>query len=261
MDNKKELIIDKIEKYFYLNSENCNCKLKVLEEFSMQINKGEVIGLLGPSGCGKSTLLNIVAGFDKQDQGTVLFRGKPISMPSPQRGVVFQSGALFPWLTVKENIAYGLKLKKEEKKTIEKECEIYIHLVGLVGFENYYPNQLSGGMQQRVALARVLVLRPDMLLMDEPFGALDAQTRIAMQQLLLSISSKVKSTILFVTHDVEEALILADRVYIMSRLPGKIVQEIKVPFKKPRPVSIFTNHEFTNLKSNILKMLNEDIFI
>lgn len=215
---------------------------------------------MGPSGCGKSTLLNIIAGFDKQDQGTVLFRGQPTSMPSPQRGVVFQSGVLFPWLTVKENIAYGLKLKKEDKKTIEKECESYMHLVGLEGFENYYPNQLSGGMQQRVALARVLVLQPSMLLMDEPFGALDAQTRIAMQQLLLSISSHVKPTILFVTHDVEEALILADRIYIMSKLPGKIVQQIEVPFKKPRPITIFSNGEFIKLKSSILKFLNKDIF-
>lgn len=253
MNIEKELIIEKVEKSFVLSSGAC--KLKVLQDFSMDIKKGEIIALLGPSGCGKSTLLNIVAGFEKVDLGKVLFMGQPITAPSPQRGVVFQSGVLFPWLTVKQNIAYGLKLAKEGYEIIEEKCSQYIQLVGLEGFEDYYPNQLSGGMQQRVAIARILVLQPRMLLMDEPFGALDAQTRLAMQQLLLSISIKIKPTILLVTHDVEEALLLADRVYIMTKLPGRILREVEVPFKKPRSISLIGSYEFSNLKNEILKLL------
>lgn len=253
MKNEKKLIIDKVEKSFFLPSGKG--RLKVLEDISLNADEGEIIALLGPSGCGKSTLLNIAAGFEKPDEGQVLFMGKPVVMPSPQRGVVFQSAVLFPWLTVKQNIAYGLKLHKQKHEAIEKKGSRYIQLVGLEGFENYYPNQLSGGMQQRVALARVLVLEPRMLLMDEPFAALDAQTRIAMQQLLLSISAQIKPTVMFVTHDVEEALILADRVYVMSKLPGRIICEEEVPFKRPRPISIIGSIEFSKIKSEILELL------
>lgn len=253
MNNEKNLIIDKVEKNFFLSSGKG--ELKVLEDISLHIDEGEIIALLGPSGCGKSTLLNIVAGFEKPDEGQVLFMDKAISAPSPERGVVFQSAVLFPWLTVKQNIAYGLKLHKQKHEVIEEKCSRYIQLVGLEGFENYYPNQLSGGMQQRVALARVLVLEPRILLMDEPFAALDAQTRIAMQQLLLSISIQIRPTVLFVTHDVEEALILADKVYVMSKLPGQIICEVKVPFKRPRPISITGSIEFSKIKSDILELL------
>lgn len=268
MNEKKELIIDKVEKTFPLPSGEG--KLKVLEDVSLYVEEGEIIALLGPSGCGKSTLLNIAAGFERPDEGQVLFMGETIEAPSPQRGVVFQSAVLFPWLTVRQNIAYGLKLNKKsgfagrkvhekigrkDHKEIDRICSRYIQLVGLEGFENYYPAQLSGGMQQRVSLARVLALSPKMLLMDEPFAALDAQTRIAMQQLLLTISAQLRPTVLFVTHDVEEALILADKVYVMSRLPGKIISEIEVPFQRPRPISIIGSAEFSRIKSEILELL------
>ncbi len=260
MNERKELIIDKVEKTFPLPSGDG--RLKVLEDVSLSVEEGEIIALLGPSGCGKSTLLNIAAGFERPDEGQVLFMGEAIESPSPQRGVVFQSAVLFPWLTVRQNIAYGLKRNKKSgfsgrknHEEIEEICSRYIRLVGLEGFENYYPAQLSGGMQQRVSLARVLALSPKMLLMDEPFAALDAQTRIAMQQLLLTISAQLRPTVLFVTHDVEEALILADKVYVMSRLPGRIISEIEVPFQRPRPISIIGSAEFSKIKSEILELL------
>ena len=232
-------------------------RLQVLEDIVLQIGEGEIIALLGPSGCGKSTILNIAAGFEAPDEGKVLFLGEPVTAPSSQRGVVFQSDVLFPWLTVRQSIAYGLKLQKLEGPVIEKKCGKYIDLVGLKGFEYYYPHQLSGGMKQRVALARVLVMEPKMLLMDEPFASLDAQTRISMQQLLMSISDQLNPSVLFVTHDVEEALILADRIYIMSKLPGRIKQEISVPFPKPRPISLLGNHLFSETKGEILRLLFE----
>lgn len=253
MNLEKELVIDKVEKTFPLPQGNGN--LKILGEISLQINKGEIISILGPSGCGKSTLLNIIAGFEMPSKGDIFFRNIPITKPSSQIGMVFQSAVLFPWLTVKQNIAYGLKLKKYSKKIIEDTCTKYIHLVGLEGFEKYYPHQLSGGMQQRTALARVLALNPNVLLMDEPFAALDAQSRITMQQLLLSIWSQIKSTIIFVTHDIEEALILADKVYVMSKLPGNIIHELEVPFVRPRTISLIGTPEFSNMKSEILSIL------
>ena len=229
--------------------------LGVLEDINIEIGESEIITLIGPSGCGKSTVLNLAAGFETPERGNVLFAGEAITAPSVKRGVVFQSAVLFPWLTVKQNIAYGLKLQKLDRCLIDEKCKEYINLVGLQGFEQYYPHQLSGGMQQRVSLARVLIMEPKMLLMDEPFASLDAQTRISMQQLLLSISMQLKPSILFITHDVEEALFLSDRIYVMSRLPGRIRHEIRVPFSKPRQLSLLGNPEFTQLKREILQLL------
>lgn len=249
----KELVLQKVGKRYFLPSEADG--LKVLEDISFEVEQGEIIAILGPSGCGKSTLLNIVAGFEKQDSGRVLFMGEPICAPSPQRGVVFQSAVLFPWLTVYQNVAYGLKLQKRDINNIKKKCGEFIKLADLEGFENYYPDQLSGGMQQRVALARVLVLEPRMLLMDEPFAALDAQTRTAMQQLLLAITEKISSTILFVTHDVEEALILADKVFVMSRRPGRITRELIVPYSRPRALTLTGSADFSKMKNEIMGFL------
>jgi len=230
-------------------------RLKVLADISMRIGAGEIVALIGPSGCGKSTILNIAAGFERPDDGGVTFKGAPVTSPSSERGVVFQSAGLFPWLTVKQNVAYGLKLKKTKPDQIEEKSEKSISLVGLKGFESYYPDQLSGGMQLRVSLARVLIMEPDMLLMDEPFAALDAQTRISMQQQLLAISFELKPTVLFITHDVEEALLLADKIYVMSKLPGRIISEIKVPFKRPRPINIIGSVEFSRAKREVLSLL------
>jgi len=236
--------------------------LKILDDISLKIHKGEFVSLVGPSGCGKTTLLNVIAGFApyvKEAEGEIIYEGEKIKRPSPQRAVVFQFPVLFPWLTVKENVAYGLKQAKIAKEEIEKTVAAYIELVGLKGFEDYYPEKLSGGMQQRVALARVLVLKPQLLLMDEPFAALDAQIRFDMQQLLLSICEKFKVTVLFVTHDVEEALYLADKIYIMSKRPGRIIKELEVPFARPRDLSLIGTPNFASLKAEILNLIMKEV--
>jgi ABC-type nitrate/sulfonate/bicarbonate transport system ATPase subunit len=199
---------------------------------------GEFRVLLGPSGCGKSTLLRMIAGLDKPSGGQVLVNGQPVTAPGKDRGMVFQKYTSFPWLTVAENVAYGMKIngvpEAQRKETVER----LLKSVGLTEFADVYPETLSGGMQQRVAIARTLALRPSVILMDEPFGALDAQTRSDMQQLLLQIWDETACTILFVTHDVEEAVYLADRIFIMSSHPGTIVEDVHVPFDRPRALEL-----------------------
>jgi NitT/TauT family transport system ATP-binding protein len=229
--------------------------LKVLEDIRFEIREGEFVSILGPSGCGKSTFLNILAGFEPADSGHAACCGEHIREPSPERAVVFQSPVLFPWLNVKDNILYGLKLRKNGRTEAEEIASEYIRAVGLDGFWDYYPSQLSGGMQQRVALARALVLRPKVLLMDEPFAALDAQTRYSMQQLLLGLWENYRHTVVFVTHDVEEALLMSDRICIMSKRPGRMIEEITVPFERPRPLSLTGTQEFSMLKGHILGRL------
>jgi ABC-type nitrate/sulfonate/bicarbonate transport system ATPase subunit len=218
---------------------------------------GEFRVLLGPSGCGKSTLLRLIAGLDHADTGEVLVNDQPVHGPGKDRGMVFQKYTSFPWLTVAGNIAYGLKIngvpEQQRKETVAK----LVEAVGLSGFENAYPETLSGGMQQRVAIARTLALRPAVILMDEPFGALDAQTRSEMQQLLLKVWDETASTILFVTHDVEEAVYLADRIFIMSAHPGTIVEDVQVPFDRPRDLSLKQRNEFHDLQNYVLGRLRK----
>lgn len=227
----------------------------VLDDVSLTVGKGELISLVGPSGCGKSTLLRIIAGFETAEAGMVEFCSKPVSRPSPERGVVFQSPVLFPWLNVRDNIAYGLKLRRLSDETIEHLCQHYMRLTGLSDKGEFYPAQLSGGMQQRVALARVLVLEPKMLLLDEPFASLDAPTRMKMQQLLLDVSTKIGLTSLMVTHDIEEALLLSDRVYVLSGSPACIIRELTVPFARPRNLDLVGDSDFASLKREILHAL------
>lgn len=216
---------------------------------------GEFRVLLGPSGCGKSTVLRCIAGLDRPTRGEVLVNGHPVLGPGSDRGMVFQKYTSFPWLTVEENISYGLRLKgtaeTERKATIAK----LIEAMGLKGFEKAYPETLSGGMQQRVAIARTLAVRPEVILMDEPFGALDAQTRGEMQQLLLQIWEESANTILFVTHDVEEGIYLADRLYIFSPRPGTILEDLPVSFPRPRDPAIKQSREFQELVQHILSCL------
>jgi NitT/TauT family transport system ATP-binding protein len=216
---------------------------------------GELRVLLGPSGCGKSTLLRMIAGLDRPDAGQILVNDQPVNGAGRDRGMVFQKYTSFPWLTVTENIAYGLKINgistEESRETVEQ----LIQAVGLGGFADAYPETLSGGMQQRVAIARTLAVRPAVILMDEPFGALDAQTRGEMQQLLLRIWDETASTILFVTHDVEEAIYLADRIFIMSAHPGTILEDLQVPFERPRNLDLKQLHEFHELQSYVLGRL------
>jgi NitT/TauT family transport system ATP-binding protein len=216
---------------------------------------GELRVLLGPSGCGKSTLLRMIAGLDRPDAGQILVNDQPVNGAGRDRGMVFQKYTSFPWLTVTENIAYGLKINGISPKASKETVEQLIQAVGLGGFENAYPETLSGGMQQRVAIARTLAVRPAVILMDEPFGALDAQTRGEMQQLLLRIWDETASTILFVTHDVEEAIYLADRIFIMSAHPGTILEDLQVPFERPRNLDLKQLNEFHELQGYVLGRL------
>jgi NitT/TauT family transport system ATP-binding protein len=216
---------------------------------------GEFRVLLGPSGCGKSTLLRMIAGLDKPTSGQVLVNGEIVTHPGKDRGMVFQKYTSFPWLTVSDNIAYGMKIngvpEAQRKETVDR----LLKSVGLTEFADVYPETLSGGMQQRVAIARTLALRPSVILMDEPFGALDAQTRSDMQLLLLQIWDETACTILFVTHDVEEAVYLADRIFIMSSHPGTIVEDVEVPFDRPRDLGLKEKSEFHELQHYVLGRL------
>ena len=218
---------------------------------------GEFRVLLGPSGCGKSTLLRLIAGLDQADSGEVLVNEESVKGPGKDRGMVFQKYTSFPWLTVAGNIAYGLKINGVSGDKAKETVAQLIEAIGLSGFENAYPETLSWRMQQRVAIARTLALRPSVILMDEPFGALDAQTRSEMQQLLLKVWDETASTILFVTHDVEEAIYLADRIFIMSAHPGTIVEDVQVPFDRPRDLGLKQRNEFHDLQNYVLGRLRK----
>ena len=216
---------------------------------------GEFRVLLGPSGCGKSTLLRMVAGLDQPDSGEVLVNGQPVHGPGKDRGMVFQKYTSFPWLTVADNVGYGMKINGVPEAQRRETVAHLLKAVGLTEFADVYPETLSGGMQQRVAIARTLALRPSVILMDEPFGALDAQTRSEMQQLLLQIWDETACTILFVTHDVEEAVYLADRIFIMSSHPGTIVEDVQVSFDRPRELELKEKSEFHDLQHYVLGVL------
>lgn len=200
-------------------------KIRVLNNIGLEVEEGEFITILGPSGCGKSTLLNLIAGFEKPISGEILFLGEKVEGPGFERGFVFQNPTLYPWLSIKENVAFGLKMRKVDEETIEALCRDFIREVGLEGFENRYPHELSGGMKQRAALARVLVNKPMMMLMDEPLGALDAVTRKSMRKLVKAIWEHTGHTIIMVTHDIDEALELGTRVLVMKSRPSEIVKE------------------------------------
>ncbi len=216
---------------------------------------GEFRVLLGPSGCGKSTILRLIAGLDRPDAGEVLVNGKPVDRPGRDRGMVFQKYTSFPWLTVGQNIEYGLRINNVPASERAATVARLVQDVGLSGFEKSYPETLSGGMQQRVAIARTLALRPGVILMDEPFGALDAQTRADMQQLLLDVWEESACTVLFVTHDVDEAIYLADRIYIMCARPGTIIEDVPVPFGRPRDATMKQRAEFHDMQQHVLAAL------
>jgi NitT/TauT family transport system ATP-binding protein len=225
--------------------------------FDGKTDIGEFIVFLGPSGCGKSTILRIIAGLEKQDSGQILLQGREIHGPGRDRGMVFQKYASFDWLTVQKNVEYGMKIQGTCEKVRREIAGKLIEDVGLQGFEKSYPQTLSGGMQQRVAIARTLAINPRLVLMDEPFGALDAQTRSEMQNLLTEIWNKNASTILFVTHDVEEAVFLADRIFIMSSHPGTILEEQIVPFPRPREMRLKESASFHEFQNMILDRLRK----
>lgn len=231
-----------------------------LEHLSMEVQPNEIVCLLGPSGCGKSTVLNLIAGFEMSTSGEISLDGKLIAKPGPDRGVIFQEHALFPWLNVIQNISFGMKLRGGVENEMKyKESVIrYVELMGLSGFERHYPSQLSGGMKQRVAIARVLVNEPEVMLMDEPFAALDAQTRISMQMLLLNVWERLRTTILFITHDIDEAVFLGDRIYVMTARPGKIKALISVPLERPRHYEMVLTSPFNETKARIFDLIKEE---
>jgi ABC-type nitrate/sulfonate/bicarbonate transport system ATPase subunit len=232
--------------------------VEALQGVSVAIARNEFAAILGPSGCGKSTLLNMVAGFDAPTRGAVRFDGEPVRTPSPRRAVVFQEPALFPWYNVLDNITFGLRTRGLAPSSYRERVRTIVEQVGLQGFESHYPAELSGGMKQRVGIARVLVMEPDVLLMDEPFGSLDAQTRSVMQELLLSVWERHQQTVLFVTHDIEEALLLADSVSVMTARPGRIKKRLAVALPRPRSLEVTTSPFFNELKREVLALIREE---
>ncbi|MEZ5328876.1 MAG: ABC transporter ATP-binding protein [Verrucomicrobiales bacterium] len=230
--------------------------VKALSDVNFDVYRRELMCVIGASGCGKSTLIRILAGLEPLTEGEVLIDGKPVAGPGPDRGMVFQSYTLFPWLTVKKNVMFGLKMTGSSEMTAESEAMQWIELVGLSGFEDSYPHQLSGGMKQRVAIARALANRPRILLMDEPFGALDAQTRAQMQSYLLQIWRNVDVTILFITHDLDEAVYLSDRILVLDRNPGRVNEIIEVPVGQPRTTRQFLQPEFLATKGRVSELIH-----
>ncbi len=234
-------------------------KTRALEDISFSIRKGELISIVGSSGCGKSTLLGCVGGLLKSWNGQILLKGKQVSGPSKDCAMVFQNHSLFPWRTVLDNVTYGLELAGVNKKKREKLGMELIKLVGLEGFESFYPYQLSGGMQQRGNLARAWVLNPEVLLLDEPFASLDAQTRELMQAELLKIWQKDKKTVLFITHQINEAVYLSDRVIVLSKRPGKVKEIIDIDLPRPRNLDIKLTGKFIKIEKHIWKLIMEEV--
>ena len=230
--------------------------VQALHEVNLSIKKGEFVCLIGASGCGKSTLLRILAGFDSPSQGSAEMYGMPIQGPSPERGMVFQDFGLFPWLSVRQNIGFGQYQRNLPKARLTELSAHYMNMVGLEKFADYYPGQLSGGMKQRVAIARVLANDCEVLLMDEPFGALDALTREKLQQDLLEIWKRTKLTVIFVTHAVEEAVFLSDRIVVMTAAPGRIEEDVPLVLQRPRNI---VGIEFNQVRHDITKMLSSHV--
>jgi NitT/TauT family transport system ATP-binding protein len=230
-----------------------------LENVSLSIPDGQFVCLLGPSGCGKTTVLNMVAGFERASEGEVLVKSRPVEGPGRDYGMVFQQPHLFPWLTVLENITFGPRLTGTPQSEYMPRATRYLELMGLRGFESHYPYELSGGMQQRVALARAWIKEPSLFLMDEPFAALDAQTRLLMQELLLRVWESSRSTVLFVTHDIDEAIFLSDRIVVLAARPGRVSEDLLVELQRPRDyASVIFEHQYVELKKHILDVIRRE---
>ncbi|RCW49238.1 MULTISPECIES: ABC transporter ATP-binding protein [unclassified Halanaerobium] len=252
-----EKMLLKIENIYYDYKEN-NDLLPVLAEINISVKRGEFICIIGPSGCGKSTLFNILVGLEKPDKGRIFLKGEDITGTRGHIAYMPQRDLLFPWRTVMENVLLGVEIKKENLQKAYQEAEKLIPLFGLKGFENHYPDQLSGGMRQRAALLRTVLTHNDILALDEPFGALDALTRTTMQEWILSIQEKLDKTILFITHDIEEAILLADRIIILNGRPGRITDKLKIDLQPPR---CRTDKVFVDYREKLLERLSaEDDF-
>ena len=253
MEQKRNLIeCSNVSKTFQVpGGEN-----QVVRDFNFVCQENEFICLFGPGQCGKTTLINLIAGFEMPTEGTIMVNGKRVTEPGPERGVVFQNITLFPWLTTMGNVEYGMKTAKVPKKERRERAQKYINLVGLQGFEQSYPIQLSGGMKQRVGIARAYSIEPEVMLMDEPFGALDAQTRYLMQEELQRIWQAEKRTVIFVTNNIEEAIYLADRILVLSNCPATIKKEYKIDLPRPRK---YTSPEFLALRKEITSIVDKTL--
>jgi NitT/TauT family transport system ATP-binding protein len=243
---------------FSLSYDTLEGPVDAVRDASIHVDPGEFVSIIGPSGCGKSTLLNAVAGFLKPTSGGVAVDDDPVAGPSADRGMVFQQYSLFPWKTVRENVEFGLKMKGMERSKRETSARTLLGLAGLLAFENQYPDNLSGGMKQRVGIIRALATGPKVLLLDEPFGALDAQTRLIMQQILTNMWQRLKTSVLFVTHDIDEAIFLSDRVYCMTARPGTIKAEVAIPLERPRHQSMMMSSEFLALRRGLMSLIREE---
>jgi len=252
----QKLEIDGLTKRYYV--ERDGRQVLALSDVSLSVAEGEFMAIVGPSGCGKTTLLNIVAGLLRYDVGNVIIDGARIDGPGVDRAVVFQQSSLLPWRTVAGNVRYGMEMQRRfDRATMQTRTEHFTRLVGLTGFERHYPSELSGGMQQRVNLARALAADPVVMLMDEPFAALDAQTREYMQAELLKIWSEARKTVLFITHQINEAVFLADRVAVMSARPGRVKGIIDIPFERPRSLRLKRDARFLAVEEAIWQMVEE----
>ncbi len=243
---------------FCLRYETIEGAVEAVSNVSLTVQPGEFVSIIGPSGCGKSTLLNALAGFLRPSSGEVTVDGEAISGPSADRGMIFQQYSLFPWRTVRENVEFGLKMKGIRRGERERQARTLLGLAGLTPFENQYPDRLSGGMKQRVGIVRALATSPRILLLDEPFGALDAQTRLIMQQILTNMWQRLKISVLFVTHDIDEAIFLSDRVYVMTARPGCIKAEVAVPLARPRLPAMTLSSEFLGLRRGLMSLIREE---
>ncbi|RYF15560.1 MAG: ABC transporter ATP-binding protein [Comamonadaceae bacterium] len=234
--------------------------MRVLDDVSFDIRNGEFVSIIGPSGCGKTTMMNIVGGFVEPTQGRVLLDGQPVKAPGPDRGVIFQEYGVFPWLTVRQNIEFGLKLRASKATADQREETVsrYMKLMGLSDFANHFPKHLSGGMRQRLAIARAYAVKPEFLLMDEPFGALDAQTRSAMQDLLLEVLRNEGKTVMLITHSVEEAIYLSSRIVVVTARPARIRTIIDVPFGYPRAENVHEDPRFGELRAHIRDLVMQE---
>ncbi|GJD58279.1 ABC transporter ATP-binding protein [Methylobacterium dankookense] len=243
---------------FCLRYETLEGSVEAVSDAALTVEPGEFVSIIGPSGCGKSTLLNALAGFLTPSSGSVTVDGEPVSGPSAERGMIFQQYSLFPWKTVRENVEFGLKMKGLPRSERERQARTLLGLAGLSAFENHYPDRLSGGMKQRVGIVRALATGPRILLLDEPFGALDAQTRLIMQQILTNMWQRLKISVLFVTHDIDEAIFLSDRIYVMTARPGSIKAEVAVPLPRPRLPAMTLSSEFLGLRRGLMSLIREE---
>lgn len=255
---RPKISFEGVNKFYEAKGSKGNSTL-ALADLDLQIAPQEIVSIVGPTGCGKSTALNLLAGFEQASGGRVAVDGQAVVAPGPNRGVVFQQPSLFPWLNVLSNVVLGAKCRGVQRSEYEPRALHLLEEVGLKGFENHFPYQLSGGMQQRVQIARALINEPDILLMDEPFGALDYQTRLMMQKLLLRLWEHFRPTILFITHDVGEAIFISDRVIAMTKRPGRVKREVRVHAPKPRGYDFLGSQEFTSLEHELVIAVQSEV--